>query len=184
MTGLDDKDRKIIGVLQGNPHASQSDIARAAELSQPAVSLRIKKLMEQGYISRSIGVDVQRLDLPIAKLEIAHNGNQQMLDTFNRCPYIVDILHMQNTTQLSLFMVGETEATIHSVASRMQEHDGLELLHYDTITTAQNRVVHPLQLPDGGDGACQHCACSTCSHHKEGRCMGCPLTPLYRGEIW
>ncbi|MFO8132905.1 MAG: winged helix-turn-helix transcriptional regulator [Thermoplasmatota archaeon] len=184
MTGLDDKDRKIIGLLQDNPHASQSDIAAAADLSQPAVSLRIKKLMEQGFISRSIGVDIQRLDLPIAKLEIAHNGDRQMLDTFTRCPYIVDVLHMQNATRLSLFMVGETESTIHSVASRMQEHDGLELLHYDTIATTQNRVVHPLQLPDQPDGACRHCACASCSHHKKERCMGCPLTPLYRGEIW
>lgn len=182
MAGLDDKDRKIIRLLQENPHASQSDIATTAGLSQPAVSLRIKKLTEQGFLSRSVGMNMERLDLPIAKLEVALNDGQESHESFYRCPYIVDVLHMADTTRLSLFMVGETEATIHSLTSRLQERDGLELLHYDTITAAQNTVIHPLQLPDGE--ACSHCVCPSCEHHKERRCMGCPLTPLYRGELW
>lgn len=184
MTGLDEKDRKIIGLLQDNPHVSQSHIAAAAELSQPAVSLRIKKLTKQGFLSRSVGMDVKRLNLSLAKLEVAVNGEQESHESFYRCPYIVDVLQMTNTTRLSLFMVGETESTIHSLASRLQERDGVELLHYDTIAAAQNAVVHPLQLPDPDDGPCRHCVCPSCSHHKEGRCLGCPLTPLYRGELW
>jgi DNA-binding Lrp family transcriptional regulator len=184
MPDLDDKDRKIIGLLQSNPHASQSDIATATDLSQPAVSLRVKKLMRQGYLSRSIGIDLKQLNLPLAKLEIALNGEQNALDVFYQCPYIVNVLHMTDPTRLSLFMVGETASTIHSVTSRLKQHDGLDLIHQDTIAGAQNTVIHPLQLPATTESACPHCACTTCSHHKENRCMGCPLTSQYRGELW
>ncbi len=182
MAGLDDKDRKIIRVLQKEPHASQSEIAAAADLSQPAVSLRIKKLTERGFLSRSVGMNVKQLNLPLAKLEIALNNGQEHHASFYNCPYIVDVLHMANATRLSLFMVGETESTIHSLAARLQERDGLQLLHYDTITAAQNEVTHPLQLPNGTE--CRHCACPSCTHYQTHRCMGCPLTPFYRGELW
>lgn len=183
MAELDEKDRKIIGLLQENPCASQSDVAAAADLSQPAVSLRIRRLTEQGFISHSIGMDVRRLNLSIAKLEVALKDSASA-DTLSRCPYIVDMLRMTDTTRLSLFMVGETKSTIDSLVSRLQERDGMDLLHYDTIDTAQTDLIHPLPVYTRGDGECPHCTCASCSHHQEGRCMGCPLTSFYRGELW
>ena len=183
MAGLDDKDRKIIRLLQDNPHASQSHIAAAAHLSQPAVSLRTKKLMENGFISRSIGLDVKKLNLALAKLEVSLNDGIDP-EALTDCPYIFDVLHMTNPTRLSLLMVGETESTIHAVTSRLQERDGLKLLHYDTVAVAENKGLHPLQLPVPGEKECPYCACASCDHHQEGRCLGCPLTSLYQGELW
>ena len=183
MTGLDDKDKKIIRLLQDNPHTSQSDIADAADLSQPAISLRIKKLMEDGFISHSIGLDVKKLNLSLAKLEVSLNDGLEPI-ALTCCPYIFDVLHLTNTARLSLLMVGETESTIHAVTSRLQDRDGLELLHYDTVAIAENKALHPLQLPLTDNKECPHCACASCDHHQQGRCLGCPLTSLYRGELW
>jgi Lrp/AsnC family leucine-responsive transcriptional regulator len=47
---LDQPDRQILEILQENGRATQSDIAKAVGLSQPAVAERIRKLEERGVI--------------------------------------------------------------------------------------------------------------------------------------
>jgi len=48
--GLDNIDKKIIGLLQENARASLKDIAKEVYLSSPAVSARIENLIRSGYI--------------------------------------------------------------------------------------------------------------------------------------
>jgi len=63
---MDDADRRIVDLLQRNARKTQSELAKAVGLSQPAVAERIKKLEERrviiGYTARvdatELGVDV------------------------------------------------------------------------------------------------------------------------------
>ncbi len=63
---MDDADRRIVDLLQRNARTTQSEIARAVGLSQPAVAERIRKLEERGVITgytarvdaAELGVDV------------------------------------------------------------------------------------------------------------------------------
>lgn len=63
---MDDADRRILDLLQRNARTTQSEIARAVGLSQPAVAERIRKLEERGVITgyaarvdaAELGVDV------------------------------------------------------------------------------------------------------------------------------
>ena len=47
---LDSADRRIVEMLQADARATQNDIAREVDLSQPAVAERIRKLEERGVI--------------------------------------------------------------------------------------------------------------------------------------
>jgi Lrp/AsnC family leucine-responsive transcriptional regulator len=63
---MDHADLRIVDLLQRNARTTQSELAKAVGLSQPAVAERIKKLEEQGVITRytarvdaaELGVDV------------------------------------------------------------------------------------------------------------------------------
>ena len=63
---MDHADRRILDLLQRNARTTQSELARAVGLSQPAVADRIRKLEERGVItgygarvdSAELGIDV------------------------------------------------------------------------------------------------------------------------------
>jgi len=62
MRGLDDTDRRILGLLLDDARRSWRDIADAVDLSPPAVSDRVDRLRELGVI-RGFTVDVDRTKL-------------------------------------------------------------------------------------------------------------------------
>lgn len=48
---LDETDRKIMSMLIENPKMSQAEISECLKISQPAVSLRMRKLEEKGVLT-------------------------------------------------------------------------------------------------------------------------------------
>jgi len=63
---MDPADRRIVDLLQRNARTTQSEVAKAVGLSQPAVAERIRKLEERGVITgyaarvdaAELGIDV------------------------------------------------------------------------------------------------------------------------------
>ncbi len=63
---MDDADRRIVDLLQRNARTTQSELARAVGLSQPAVAERIRKLEERGVITGySARVDAAELGVDV-----------------------------------------------------------------------------------------------------------------------
>ncbi len=61
---LDDRDRKILDLLQGDADLAVQEIAARVHLSASACSRRIARLKEDGYIARSVVVlDRRKLNL-------------------------------------------------------------------------------------------------------------------------
>jgi Lrp/AsnC family transcriptional regulator, leucine-responsive regulatory protein len=64
---VDDADRRIVDLLQRNARTTQSELAKAVGLSQPAVAERIKKLEERGVVTRyTARVDATELGVDVA----------------------------------------------------------------------------------------------------------------------
>ncbi len=53
---LDDRDRKLLALLQGDAEISLADLAERVHLSASACSRRITRLKEEGYIRRTVAV--------------------------------------------------------------------------------------------------------------------------------
>lgn len=61
---LDDRDRKILDLLQGDADLAVQAIAERVHLSPSACSRRIARLKDEGYIARTVAVlDRRKLDL-------------------------------------------------------------------------------------------------------------------------
>jgi Lrp/AsnC family transcriptional regulator len=75
---LDDRDRRILDLLQANAEMAVSEIADAVSLSASACSRRITRLREEGYISRSVAMlDRQKLGLPTTVFVIVRTGRHE-----------------------------------------------------------------------------------------------------------
>ena len=75
---LDERDRKILDLLQANAETPVGDIAAAVALSASACSRRITRLREEGYIARAMAVlDRGRLNLPTTVFVIVRTGRHE-----------------------------------------------------------------------------------------------------------
>lgn len=90
---LDAVDREILGILQAEGRLGITEIGRRVNLSQPAVSARVKRLERTGVITgyRAV-VDPARLGLNIhamVRLRTTHARVQACLDHFARVPEVI-----------------------------------------------------------------------------------------------
>jgi len=95
---LDERDRKILAILQANAEAPVTDIAEAVALSPSACSRRISRLREEGYIAGSIALlDRGKVNLPTTVFVIVRTGKHSAdwLAAFhaavNAIPEIVEV---------------------------------------------------------------------------------------------
>lgn len=109
---VDDRDRKILDMLQENASISVSDLADRVSLSVSACSRRIQRLEEDGYIKQRVAL----LDRPLAGLPTTmfvivrtarHSAEwlEQFRTAINDIPEIVEVHRMTGTIDYILKLV-------------------------------------------------------------------------------
>jgi Lrp/AsnC family leucine-responsive transcriptional regulator len=102
--GIDERDKVIIDCLASNPHMSQVEIGKKIKLSQPSTGARIQKLKEKGLISVISGINFRKVDLYLAKVEVAATDTQNVLESFDKCPSSSTVLSCQGYTISAYFL--------------------------------------------------------------------------------
>jgi Lrp/AsnC family transcriptional regulator len=75
---LDDRDRKILDLLQADSEMAVTDIADAVALSASACSRRITRLREEGYIDKSVALlNRKKAGLPTTVFVIVRTGKHE-----------------------------------------------------------------------------------------------------------
>lgn len=109
---IDDRDRKILDILQENASVGVSDIADRVNLSISACSRRIQRLEEAGYIKRRVAlVDRPLAGLPTTMFVIIRTARHsaEWLEQFRVAiadiPEIVEVHRMTGTIDYILKLV-------------------------------------------------------------------------------
>ncbi|MDR6634547.1 Lrp/AsnC family transcriptional regulator [Phyllobacterium sp. 1468] len=109
---LDDRDRKILNLLQDNASLAVSDLADRVSLSISACSRRIQRLEDDGYISkRVVLLDRERAGLPTTMFVIVRTARHSAgwLEQFRAAiidiPEIVEVHRMTGTIDYILKLV-------------------------------------------------------------------------------
>jgi len=183
---LDEKDKKIISLLQENPFLSQNEISEKVNLSQPAVGARIKKLQEHGFLSYAVGINPKKIGLHFARLDIVTNDSEHILSSIKKCPYVLNVISMDGERNLSIFLASEDFSTLESVKSRFIEHNGIKDANFNIILKSEKKIVLPIQLVEKKKSPpCgMNLHCEECKYYKNGKCIGCPFSPCYKGKLW
>ena len=101
---FDEKDRRIISLLVKDPEASQSHIAAQVNLSQPSVGSRIHRLKENGAIAYRVGMDVKKIGLHLAKVDMTARNVDKVLKRFYGCPFFMNGLMVSGAHNLCMFL--------------------------------------------------------------------------------
>ena len=186
MREIDAIDREIVRLLQEDAEASQRSIAARVGLSQPSVSARIARLRASGILRSQVGVDPHAVGLHLAKIDVAADDPQALMDAFRGCPLLVNALLTLGETNVCLFMVGESVEHLEALVDmHIRPLPGVHRLQFQVVT----RTSAPLVLPMRLDAArCDRTVCGyqcpTCRFYQDDLCTGCPATVHYRGRFW
>ncbi|CAD7023487.1 Lrp/AsnC family transcriptional regulator [Pseudorhizobium endolithicum] len=131
---LDERDRKILDLLQGNATLPVADVAEQVSLSPSACSRRIQRLEEAGYIRSRIAVlDRDRIGVPttvFALIKTAHHSDD-WIESFRKA--ISDIGEIVEAHRLT----GSYDYILKVVLPRVE--------HYDIV---YRRMVKRIELFD------------------------------------
>lgn len=185
---LDKRDREILSLLEKNPEMSQNEIAEKLRISQPSVSARIHKLKQKGALSHVVGMNLKKVNLYMAKVDVIANNTSSVLEIFKDCPYFLNGFIVSGKHNLCLFFVGEDIATLEAIVDgHLRNNPMVNSAEVSIVITPMKDLVMPLKMnfdfsdtPPCGIGH----TCKECQHHINNRCLGCPVTSNYNGNIW
>jgi Lrp/AsnC family leucine-responsive transcriptional regulator len=182
---IDEIDRKILSKLSENPEISQAELSNCLKISQPAVSLRIRKLEEKGVLARLIGTDIKKAQLFMAKVDLTSNNVPKVLESLESCPLYLNCFLTSGRHNMTCLLIGENMRSIMScIDSRLRQNLPVENIEFDMIVTPTRPLIVPVK-PKMEKKAVTPCGadCSTCNFYASDRCLGCPASIHYKGNL-
>lgn len=183
---LDDRDRKIIALFEQNPEISQTEIAEQVGLSQPTVGTRINKLKNTGAMATTVGMDLKKAGLNIAKVDITTRDSNEIIDNFKNCPYFLNGLIVSGKENLCIFFAAEDIATIEALVDRhLRSKPSVTSVDFGIVISSVPSMAMPVKMGfDKTDKPPCGFDCSECQYYIHNRCLGCPRTKHYKGKFW
>jgi DNA-binding Lrp family transcriptional regulator len=127
MTTIDAMDRKIISLLKENSRRSFVDIAKAVNLSEPAIRRRIKNLVDRGAITRfTVETDIDRDASAITLLSI--NPSIPTPEISNKLLTMTGVNVVYEITgqyDIAVIVSGSNIATINKCIDDIRQIDGV-----------------------------------------------------------
>lgn len=185
LKGIDEIDKKILRSLSENPEMSQAELSEGLKISQPAISARLHQLRETGVLAYSVGTDIKKSQLFLAKADIVTTDTEHVIGFFDKCPLYLNSFLTSGKFNLTVLLVGENMRSIMScVDSHMRNNPLIKDMEFNLIVTPVKDFVVPIKpilekkktIPCGTD-------CSNCTLYTSNRCLGCPASVHYRGSL-
>ncbi len=183
---LDDKDRMIIAIFERDPGIAQTEIAQQVGLSQPTVGARILKLRQSGVITSTVGMDLKKIGLNRAKVDLTTQDSNDVINHFLNCPYFMNGFIVSGQKNLTLLFAAEDIGTIEAVVDKnLRSNPLVTNVDMGIIVSSVKDVIKPVKMAlDKRDISPCGSNCRECQYYQAERCLGCPATTHYKGNFW
>ncbi len=187
---MDDRDRKIISILQRDGKATLSEMAKEVGLSVMGVKKRLNKLLSSGVKIKAL-LDVEKLNIIVAIIAMEVESSEaleRIIEKFKDCPRIIKFFVTTGGYNLFALIFAEDYHSLESVSLErcsLRSQPGIrrfeiypvQRIYYDAlldvkVTSDKNREIAPCGI-----------YCGDCKRYYEHRCLGCPATKFYRGKL-
>ena len=183
---LDNIDKEILRIIGKHPKINQVELAEKMGLTQPAISLRLRKLRRMNALNdENAIIDPSILGIKMLCVDIHTRNNEKIIDKARRCPMVMNCYAMEGNT-VSLVAIGESKQFLNCMLHKHIESDGMEVSSRNIIESIKGINVsvdldQRLEEPPCGDPPCIECEYYI---DNGGECVGCPLTVYYKGVLW
>jgi len=153
---LDKRDSIIIEKLQKNPFTSQQELGKELKLSQPSVSARINKLRQKGIIHQLVGMNLKKIGLPMAKIDISTIEPNSVLKDFKPCPFFLNGFITSGKYNLCMLFIARDLKTLDGIVNyHLGCHPKVRELEMNIIITLAKDFVMPLDLSEEKEIQCE-----------------------------
>ncbi|AAB89801.1 Lrp/AsnC family transcriptional regulator [Archaeoglobus fulgidus] len=187
---MDEKDRKIISILQQNGKATLSQIAEKMGMSAMGVKKRLDKL-EKGKIKLTPLLNVEELGIitAVVAMEVeSSDALRKIIEKFRDCPRIIKFFVTTGSYNLFALIYAEDYHSLESITLEkcsLRSQPGIrrydifpiQEIFYDSYLDI--KVVAEKEREDAPCGV----FCGDCYRYESNRCLGCPATKFYRGRL-
>ncbi len=166
--GLDDKDVTILNTFMKNPEVSQSELAKALKLSQPSVNARVQKLKTQGLLSEQYGIDTNKADMSLVRVDCTAANAKELLAHLNQCSFFVNGFTLSGVHNVSMFIVAHSLKKIESIVDKhLRANPTVKNIEMSVVVSATNPFICQIDLEKEQHESCQNPgSCETCRLNK------------------
>ena len=189
---MDNVDKQLISLLEEDGRKSLSEIGKKLGMSHVAVSKRLDKLKKKGMLKVTAGINAEELGIKVLfmgleteNIEIADH----IMNKYENCPRLISLAPVTGRYNLFATMVAEDTVSLESILGTcsMRAEEGVRR----SETWFGNAPFLPKYLlvdlaPSITDGTKSTCGqdCEKCRRYTTGKCVACPTTSAYRGNLW
>lgn len=189
---MDEVNRKIISKLQEDGRTSFKKLAEITGYTSMGVKKRFNNLQENGLVHVSASIDLKSLKLSavILMLEMENmEAMNELAERFKDCPRVVHLFNTLGGYNLVALLVVEDPSTMQSISLekcslrtvkgiRRSEFLPIGDIYFSSFLPIRYSLAHRnLEItPCNVD-------CRECNRYKNEKCVGCPATNCYRGQL-
>jgi Lrp/AsnC family leucine-responsive transcriptional regulator len=115
---LDEKDKRILSLMQTEKDISQEELAKRISLSQPSVGARIRKLEDKGLLVKVHGINFKIANLFIAKVDVLSTNSDKVLNACNENPNFIFGMVTSGKYDLCLFFTATDIKTLEDTVNK------------------------------------------------------------------
>jgi Lrp/AsnC family leucine-responsive transcriptional regulator len=189
---LDDKDKKLVSILQKNGRISLSEIGESLGMSHVAVSKRLDKLIKEKKVTLTAGINSEYLDVKLLfmgleteTLDIA----EKIKAKYEKCPRLIMFAPVTGRYNVFAIMIAEDPWSLESIIGTcsMRTEQGVRKSEswFGNAPLMPQHLVLDLSPTQSGDsvGPCEM-DCEKCKRFTTDKCVGCPSTTTYKGALF
>ncbi len=174
---LDHVNRALIDLILEDPQISQIELAKKLKMSQSSVAVRLEKLRKSGLIETTVGINLPKLGLKMARVDLSCTQVDKVLEWAEKCPLFVNSTLGIGGENISLFLVAEdVEMFQYLVEQHIRKLRGVMNCKFNTVLRWAKEDPVPLPL------MVKKTATPPCGIMPY--CPRCPGNPNYDGKIW
>jgi len=189
---LDDVSRKILSELQKDGRKTYEELGKDVGYTGMAIKKRMTDLSRRGLIKVSALLNVPKMNMCLAAtlLEVASAEELNLLvNRLKNCPRVVNMFTTVGGYNTIVMSVAEDQDTLQSFSLKqfsLQSNKGIKRADYFPVANAHysaHFLVRNYFEDRKADIAPCRSNCRTCQRYQDNKCVGCPATRWYKGNL-
>lgn len=189
---LDDVSREILSELQKDGRKTYEELGKDVGYTGMAIKKRVSDLLKRDIIKVSAMLNVEKINVCLATmmLEIASAEDLNLLvNRLRNCPRVLNMFTTVGSYNTAAMLIAEDQDTLQSLSLKqfsLQGNKGIRRSEYFPIASTHYAPYFTMRNYFGdrkADIAPCRSNCRTCQRYQDNKCVGCPATRWYRGNL-
>ena len=124
---IDDKDKKILGILQENGREQLNKIAKKVDLSIDTTHKRIKVMIEKGVFYPTILIDPRVVgypliaDIKIKLKNVSQNEREKFISYLQKHPRCIELLSLMGDFDFTCVLIAKDSNELESLSTEIRQ---------------------------------------------------------------